>query len=82
MIRMMFSLRILVNVKHLRAGSIRWGDHRFIVVDFDHLDGLGFSDKPMVAGGYPLLAGRNIYLDFEKNKLWIEPSLKADYPEN
>lgn len=73
-----FKPRARVNVKHLRAGQMRWEAHQFIVLDFDHLDSMGFSDEPMVIGGYPLLAGRNVYFDFAHNMMWIEPVSEPD----
>jgi len=70
-----FSPRARVGVKQLKAGRMKWGAQEFIVLDFAHLDSLGFSDKALVIGGYPLFANRNVYIDFSQNKIWFEPEL-------
>ncbi len=73
-----FDPAIKIDVKTLRAGQMRWGRKEFIVMDFDHLDGVGFKDEPVVIAGAPLLQGKRYYVDFKRQFIWFEPETKVN----
>jgi len=69
-----FDPAVRIDVTALRAGRMRWTPKEFIVMDFDHLDGIGFKDKPLVIAGSPLFNGNRFYIDFKRQFVWFEPS--------
>lgn len=73
-----FSPQALVNVQQLKAGRVKWEQQEFFVLDFQHLNTMGFADRALVIAGYPLLADQDFYMDFNRNRIWIEPEPQTD----
>jgi len=71
-----FDPAVRIGVTSMKAGQMRWKNHEFIVMNFDHLDSIGFEGKPLVVAGMPVLAGQRFFVDFEQRTIWFEP--KAD----
>lgn len=61
-----------VDVQRLRAGRMIWDNRKLVVMNFDHLDNIGFKDEPLVVAGIDLFQDKSVYLDFQENRLWIE----------
>jgi len=72
---------VKVKAKGTRAGRTKWKENQFIVMNFDHLDGLGFNDKPLVIAGMDIFKRRSFYINFTSDELWIEPS-EGSIPED
>lgn len=68
-----FDPAVRIKVNGMKAGPKRWGVHDFIVMNFKHMDGLGYEDKPLVIAGSKMLGERSFYIDFALNELRIEP---------
>jgi len=59
--------------KNARTGQKFWGDHEFLVLDFESLNVLGIDGKPFVIAGIPLFSEAAVLLDFENDKLYFAP---------
>lgn len=68
-----FDPSVRIDVNALRAGQMRWSPKKFIVMNFDHLDGIGFKDKALVIAGSPLLKDKRFFIDFKRKTVWFEP---------
>lgn len=59
--------------KNARTGQKFWGDHEFLVLDFESLNVLGIDGKPFVIAGIPLFSEAAVLMDFENDKLYFAP---------
>jgi len=66
-----FDPAVKIDVNYLRAGQMSWRKSQFIVMNFEHLDGLGFADKPLVVAGSGIFQSESFYLNFDTNQLWL-----------
>jgi len=73
-----FDPAIRISVESMRAGRMVWSENKFIVMNFDHLDLLGASDKPLVIAGADLLGDRGFYMNFQTNEMWLAPDENLD----
>ncbi|NNE58774.1 MAG: clan AA aspartic protease [Hellea sp.] len=67
-----FDPAVKIDVNFLRAGQMSWRKSQFIIMNFDHLDGLGFADKPLVIAGSSIFQNQSFYLNFDSNQLWLK----------
>lgn len=67
-----FDPTVRINVDGMRAGLKLWGRHQFIVMSFDHLDGIGFKDKPLIVAGAEIFNRKSFFVDFKNDRLWFE----------
>ncbi len=63
---------VRANMSKLKAAAYEWQDINVIIKDTDSLDILGVSDQPVVIAGIGLFDNRNVYLDFQADKLWLQ----------
>ena len=68
-----FDPAIRVKVNGLKAGSKEWGVNEFIVMNFSHMNTLGFDDKPLVIAGANLMGNNGFYISFDQNLLLLAP---------
>ena len=67
-----FDPTVRINVDGMRAGLKLWGRHQFIVMSFDHLDGIGFKNQPLIVAGAEIFSRKSFFIDFQNNRLWFE----------
>lgn len=67
-----FDPTVRINVDGMRAGLKLWGRHQFIVMSFDHLDGIGFKDRPLIVAGAEIFNRKSFFVDFKNDRLWFE----------
>ena len=63
------------NIQQFEVDKYVWEDVLMIIKDTDNLEIIAMHDKPFVIAGVGLLNDRDLYLDFENNKLWLGPEI-------
>lgn len=66
-----FKPKARANIKQFETDNYQWEDVQMIIKDTDNLKIIAVDDKPFIVAGAGLLNERDIYLDFENNKLWL-----------
>ena len=71
---------VTANIRNLKSGRYEWEDTIMIIKDTDSLDFIGVADNPFIVAGVELFDERDVFIDFENNKLWLQPppDLKID----
>ena len=57
----------------LSSGRYEWEDTIMLIKDTDSLSFIGVADKPFVVAGVNLLGDRDVFLDFDADKMWLQP---------
>ncbi len=70
-----FDPAVRIKVQGMKAGSKVWGMNDFIVMNFQHMDSLGFTERPLVIAGSKLLGEQSFYIDFALNQIRFQPDL-------
>ena len=66
------------NIAELEAGTYVWEDVVVVIKETDSLNILGVENQPLFVAGVGLLDNRNVYIDFQKNIMWLEDIAGAD----
>ena len=67
-----FKPKAHVNIKLLETDKYQWDDVIMLIKETENLDILGVVNKPFMVAGVSLLQNRDVYLDFENDKLWLQ----------
>lgn len=74
-----FDPAIKLDVTRMRAGRKRWQKNEFVIMNFDHMDSLGFADKPLAIAGMDIFARKSFYLDLAGDQILFPPD--SNFPE-
>lgn len=64
-------------IGRIETDNYEWDDLIVVIEDSDSLEILGVKDKPFIVAGIDFLKGRDVYLDFANDTLWLGPPLDA-----
>ncbi|MEP6342257.1 MAG: retropepsin-like aspartic protease [Maricaulaceae bacterium] len=64
---------VAAKMRSLKSGRYKWEDTIMLIKDTDSLSFIGVDDKPFVVAGVNLLGDRDVFLDFDANKMWLQP---------
>jgi len=70
-----FDPAMRITVKGMRAGQKRWGKNEFIVMNFDHMETLGYQDEPLVVAGSNIFGDNSFFINFASNEMWIKEDI-------
>lgn len=77
-----FEPTVRAEISSLKSGQHEWRAVNMIIKDTDSLKILGVDEQPFIIAGIGLLDNRDVYLDFENDKLWLNHNETNTDPSN
>jgi len=60
------------HVEHVNSGGYKWKDVNMVIKETDSLDLIALAEEPVIIAGIGLFDNRDVYLDFQSDKLWLQ----------